>query len=420
MMGREYCSSKIENMSAIAVIGLGKMGEPLIHHIKKTESKLLVAVEKILPRGQEVLKSAGINFSIVNSLEEARRVVERGEIALTSNIDIALEFPEINVVIDATGNVNAGAYIAWKGLLNRKNIVMLNAELDATIGPLLSSISKSIGVIYTGDIGDEPGTIMYYLYKPLTRIGLEVIVAGKGKNNPLNPYVTPSELYEESKKRNLNPKILTSFVDGTKTMVEMTILSNATGLLPDIRGMHGPIAGLTDLTKIFRLKSEGGILNSLHIVDYVIGIAPGVFAIARTDDETIMNNLRYLKVGEGPNFLFYRPYHLPGSETVLSALHAIRYREAIIEPIGYYSETIAAAKRDMRVGERIDGIGGSTVYGIIEKRTTSSEEGLLPIGLAENAILKRSVRRGQVITFDDVELEEGLIHILWRLQQKMF
>lgn len=407
-------------MPALAVIGLGKMGESLIHHISKTRGRLLVAVEKIQPRGVEVLKNAGINFSTVNSLEEARRAIERGQTALTSNLDIALELPEVNLVIDATGNVDAGAHIAWKGLLNRKNIVMLNAELDATIGPLLSSMSRSIGVIYTGDIGDEPGTIMHYLYKPLTRMGLEVIVAGKGKNNPLNPYATPAELREESSRRNLNPRILTSFVDGTKTMVEMTILSNATGLLPDVRGMHGPAADLTDLTKIFRLKSDGGILNSLNVVDYVIGIAPGVFAIARTDDEAILENLRYLKVGEGPNFLFYRPYHLPGSETILSALYVAKYREAIIEPIGYYSETVAAAKRDLDVGEKIDGIGGFTVYGIIERRSIASEEGLLPIGLAENATLKRSIKRGQAITFDDVELEEKLVHALWRLQQKVF
>ncbi|MEM1584591.1 MAG: SAF domain-containing protein [Nitrososphaerota archaeon] len=402
----------------IAVIGLGKMGEALVHHIRKTNHRLTIAIEVNLTRGKEVLSRAGIKYAVANNVEDARQISERGETILTDSIDLAFELDDVNVIIDATGNIDAGAYIAWKCINIKKNIVMLNAELDATIGPILSKIARSAGIIYTGDIGDEPGSIMYYLYRPLKEIGLEILVAGKGKNNPLNPHATPSSLKEMSEKLKLNPRILTSFVDGTKTMVEMTILSNATGLLPDVRGMHGPVADLKDLAKLFRTKNEGGILNNLHVVDYVIGIAPGVFVIATTDDEAIMENLRYLKVGDGPNFLFYRPYHLPGSETLLSAVKAVCENEAVIQPIGYFSETVAVAKRDLNSGERIDGIGGDTVYGIIERRTITSAEGLLPIGLSESATLKRSVRKDEVLTFDDVEIPDKLVHALWRLQQK--
>lgn len=403
----------------IAVIGLGKMGEPLIRHIKKTNHRLAAAVEINLARGKEVLSKAGLKYEIANSEEDAHKIMERGETVLTDNIDIALELEDVNVVIDATGNINAGAHIAWKCINKKKNIVMLNAELDATIGPILSRLAKSAGIVYTGDVGDEPGSIMHYLYEPLKQIGLDILVAGKGKNNPLNPYATPSSLKEASDKAKLNPRILTSFVDGTKTMIEMTILSNATGLLPDVRGMHGPIANLTDLVKIFRLKTEGGILNNLHVVDYVIGIAPGVFVIATTDDEIIMENLKYLKVGEGPNFLFYRPYHLPGSETLLSAVKAVCENKAVIQPIGYFSETVAAAKRDLSPGEKIDGIGGYTVYGVIERRSRASSEGLLPIGLSESATVKRSVKKDEILTFDDVEIPDGLVYDLWKLQQKI-
>lgn len=408
------------NKPVIVVVGLGKMGEPIVHHIKKTNHKLAVAVEIDLAKGRRALDKAGIRYGIVTSVEEAKRVIDQEMTVLTDNIDIVFELEDVNVIIDATGNINAGAYIAWRSINKKKNIVMLNAELDATIGPILSVMANSSGIVYTGDIGDEPGTIMHYLFKPLKEIGLEIIVAGKGKNNPLNVYATPSDLKENSKKLELNPRVLTSFVDGTKTMVEMTILSNATGFLPDVRGMHGPTADLSNLARIFRLKSDGGILNKIHVVEYVIGIAPGVFVIATTDDEIIEKNLQYLKVGEGPNFLFYRPYHLPGSETLLSAVKAVTKHEAIIQSTGYFSETVAVAKRDLNPGEKIDGIGGYTVYGTIEKAKVALEEGFLPIGLSEGAILKKSVRKGQIITFDDVEVEDKLVYDLWKLQQKVF
>ena len=404
----------------IALVGLGKMGEAILHHIRKVkDARLAVAVEIDLTKGKKVLENSGAKFSIARSVEDALRIIERGEVALTDDVSLAAQVEEVDVIIDATGNILSGARLAWKAILRRKNIVMLNAETDATIGPILSRLADSAGVIYTGDIGDEPGTIMHYLYKPLTSIGMEVIVAGKGKNNPLNPHATPDDLRKESAKRGLNPRILTSFVDGTKTMVEMTILSNATGLLPDIRGMHGPTAELSELIKIFRLRSDGGILNSYGIVDYVIGIAPGVFAIARSDDEVINSNLEYLRVGERPNFLFYRPYHLPGAETILSAIYSVRYGEAIIRSSGYYSETVAVAKRDLRAGDKLDGVGGFTVYGAIERREVARSEGLLPIGLAEGCILRRSKAADDAITFDDVEVPQSLLYDLWNMQQKM-
>jgi len=405
----------------ISLIGLGKMGESILHHLMKSNiARLAVAADIDLSKAERVLQKAGAKFSIVHSIEEAERIVESGLIALTNDSGLAVELPGVQVVIDATGNVIAGAEIALRAILARKNIVMLNAEADATVGPILSKIARSIGVVYTGDIGDEPGTIMHYLYRPLTEIGLEVVVAGKGKNNPLNPRATPSDLAEEAARKKLNPRVLTSFVDGTKTMVEMTILSNATGLLPDIRGMHGPRASLSDLVKIFRLKSDGGILESFGVVDYVIGIAPGVFTIARSDDDVIIENLRYLGVGNGPTFLFYRPYHLPGSETILAAMHSIRYGEAVISPKGCFSEAVTVAKKELHPNEVLDGIGGFTVYGTIERREIAREEGLLPVGLAEGCIMRRSKRAGETITLDDVEIPSNMLYDLWNLQQKYF
>jgi len=403
----------------IAVVGLGKMGRTLVHHIARTHNRLAIAVEKNIRIGAEVLEKAGLRYKIVENDEEVTRAYEKNEVALTDKLELIFSYSDVNIVVDCTGDVETGAYISYKCILNKINLVEINAELDATIGPFLTALSKSVNVLYTGDLGDEPGTIMHYLYRPLTEMGLDVLVAGKGKNNPLNPYVTPENLLEDSARNKVNPRVLTSFVDGTKTAIEMTILSNATGLLPDVTGMHGPTANLNELTKIFTLEKDGGILKNFYVVDYVIGIAPGVFTIATIDDEVIVDNLRYLKVGEGPNFVFYRPYHLPASETLLAINNIVKKHEPIIQSKGYYSETIAVAKRNLRTGERLDGIGGYTVYGVIEKRSIARQHGYLPIGLSSQAVLKKNVIKDEPITFDDVELQETILYDLWRLQQKI-
>lgn len=409
-----------EKEPMIAIFGLGKMGETIIHHIRKTGLNLLVCVESNLSRGEEVLKNAGINYEMTSSAEKGQKIIEKGGVVLCDKPNIAIDISDVNVIIDATGNIDVGAYIAWQGILNKKNIIMLNAELDATLGPLFSMLSETVGVVYTGDIGDEHGAIMHYLYRPLSQIGLDVVVAGKGKNNPLDRYATPKQLTEVASRSNLNPRVLTSFIDGTKTMIEMTILSNATKLLPDVRGMHGPVADLSDLTKIFRPKSEGGILNDLHVVDYVIGIAPGVFAITKADDEVIVENLKYLKImGNEPYFLFYRPYHLPGSETILAAIKAVKDNEPVIKAAGYFSDTVAVAKRDISRGEIIDGIGGEKVYGMIERHKEAAEHDMLPIGISEGAILKRNIKRDEFLTFDDVELPQKLVVDLWKIQRRI-
>ncbi|MDW8084514.1 MAG: SAF domain-containing protein [Candidatus Caldarchaeum sp.] len=403
----------------IGLVGLGKMGRTIVHHIVRTNRELVAVAEINLTRGSDVLGEAGVKFGIADTIEKAKKIHERGEIVLTAEAELLFQMEEVNVIIDATGDIRTGSLVALMGIQSRKNIVMLNAEFDALVGPLVTSLSRSAGIVYTGDLGDEPGTVMHYLYEPLRQIGMDVIVAGKGKNNPLDHRATPETLAQTSAKQNLSPKILTSFVDGTKTMVEMTILSNATGLLPDVRGMHGPVATLSEISQIFRLKNDGGILNSLHVVDYVQGIAPGVFAVATTDDEVILENMKYLKVGEGPYFVFYRPYHLPGSETLLTAVKAVTEKKPIIQASGYFSDTCAVAKRDLQVGEKLDGIGGFTAYGTIEKREISKEQGLLPIGLSKGAVVKRTIRRDQPISFDDVEVEEDLTYDLWRIQQKI-
>lgn len=407
----------------VGLVGAGKMGKAIMHQAKATKGVKLVAVaEKDRSRAHATLKELGYYGRHLKSSEnpsELSEAIDKGVMALTTNASALIEIPDLDIIIDATGEVEVGAQLGYAAIMARKNFVMMNAEADATIGPILSKLASMAGVIYTGDLGDEPGTIMNYLYEPFTSLGFRVVAAGKGKNNPLNRHATPETIKGDAEARGLNPVILTSFVDGTKTMVEMTLLSNATGLTPDIRGMHGPTAKIEELNQIFKDKTKGGILDSEGVVDYVIGIAPGVFIVVDIPDKEVKSNLTYLKVGDNPPYVFYRPYHLPGTETLLTAIWAVHYRRPVINAKGHFSDAISIAKRDLKVGEVLDGIGGYTCYGSIEKREIVREEGLLPIGLSKGARVKKSIKRDQPITFEDVEVREDLlVYQLWKLQEK--
>lgn len=417
--GRESNQSLIR----VGLVGAGKMGKAIMHQANATKGVKLVAVaEKDRPKAYATLKELGyygrrLKFS--GNPSDLSEAIDEGIMALTTNASTLIEIPNLDVVIDATGEVEVGAQLGYAAIMGKKNFVMMNAEADATIGPILSKLASMAGVVYTGDLGDEPGTIMNYLYEPFVSLGFRVIAAGKGKNNPLNRYATPETVKGDAEARGLNPVILASFVDGTKTMVEMTLLSNATGLIPDIRGMHGPRARVGELNQIFKDKLKGGILTSEGVVDYVIGIAPGVFIIVDIPDEEVRSNLSYLKVGDNPPYVFYRPYHLPGTETLLTAIWAVHYRRPVINARGHFSDAITIAKRDLKAGETLDGIGGYTCYGSIEKRKISRDEGLLPIGLSKGAKVKRSIRKDQPVTFEDVEVREDLlVYHLWKLQEK--
>jgi predicted homoserine dehydrogenase-like protein len=412
-----------KNPIKIGLIGTGKMGRAIMHQAMMARGTKLVAVGEIdLPKARSELRKLGFSEARVKISEDSNvlsKAIEEDMIALTANASSLIETSQIDVIIDATGEVELGAKLGHYAMERKKNFVMMNAEADATIGPLLSKIARTIGVVYTGDLGDEPGTIMNYLYEPFKALGFEIVAAGKGKNNPLERYANPTTVSKDAEARGLSPAMLTSFVDGTKTMVEMTILSNATGLLPDTRGMHGPTARVEDLSRILREKRAGGIMERRGIVDYVIGVAPGVFAVVDTPDEEVRGNLEYLKVGHGPPYAFYRPYHLPGTETVLSAIWAVDHQRPIIQAIGHFSDTIAIAKRDLEKDHVLDGIGGYDCFSLIERSDIARQQGILPIGLTKGAKVTKPLKQGYPITFDDVELdEEQTVVRLWRVQQK--
>ena len=206
-------------------------------------------------------------------------------------------------------------------------------------------------------------------------------------------------------------------------MIEMAALANATGLIPDIRGMHGPQCSIKELSSVFALRDKGGILSQDGVVDYALGgIAPGVFVVISTDNLHLKKDLNYLMMGSGPNYLLYCPYHLANIEVPISIARAILYREPTLRAKeSLIAEVITMAKKDLRVGEELDGIGGYTVYGSIEKAGIAKKEKLLPLGLAQGAIMKKNISQGEYISYDNVELDSSSFLLnLRKIQDEFF
>ncbi|MDN7241164.1 NAD(P)-dependent oxidoreductase [Planococcus sp. N028] len=410
----------------VGVIGAGQMGRGMISQIEKMLGMRVVITADIqIDNVKNAYLKSGVDSNDIietNDGQEAAQAVKSGKVVATTEAQLVTSLPEVHVVVDATGVPNIGAKIAWDAILNKKHIVMLNVEADVTVGPLLKKMADASGVVYTGTAGDEPGAIME-LYDFADALGFEVVALGKGKNNPLNRDANPDTAAEEAARKGASPKMLASFQDGTKTMVEMTAVANATGFLPDVPGMHGFVGGVSDLPEIFRLKEEGGQVSNKKIVEYINGVAPGVFAIIASEKEEVNHEMQYLSMGKGPNYVLYRPYHLTSLETPISIARAFFYNEATIAPWkGLQAETVTVAKTDLEEGQFLDSIGGFTVYGHILAATEAQNLKALPLGLVDrNVQLKRAVKKGDIITYDDVvQTQDSTIWRLRKMQDETF
>lgn len=406
----------------VGLIGAGQMGRGMISQVEAMHGMRVVATADIRPESaQNAYLHAGLTEKEIvrtDELESAEKAIDQSQVVVTKDMNLVLSLPNVDVIVDATGIPNLGAEIAWKSILAKKHIVMLNVETDVTVGPLLHQMAQAANVVYTGAAGDEPAAIME-LYNFAETVGFKVLVAGKGKNNPLNLSANPETASQQAAKVNMNPKILASFQDGTKTMIEMTAVANATGFLPDVAGMHGPEASVDQLTDVLSLQSEGGILNNYQVVEYVNGVAPGVFVIVTTDKPEVHQELKYLKMGDGPNYVLFRPYHLTSLETPISIARAYLHgQETIVPAHGLVAETVAVAKKDLQPGDQLDGLGGFTVYGKIMTANEAKQQKALPVGLVDSSqVITKPVRQGEVITYDHIENTQSLI--IWELRKLM-
>jgi predicted homoserine dehydrogenase-like protein len=321
---------------------------------------------------------------VVDSPAAATAAIEAGKIAVTS-AETLVTTPNIDVVIDATGKPGVAADFSLTAMEHGKHLVMMNVEADVTIGPYLKAQADRLGVVYSVGAGDEPSSCME-LIEFVTALGLDVVAAGKGKNNPLKHDAVPDDYREEATRRNMNPRMLVEFVDGSKTAVEMTAIANATGLMPDIPGMHGPKADRDDMAKVLIPKADGGILNSSGV-------------IVKAEHPRIIERMDDLHIGHGPYYAFFRPYHLTSLEVPLTCARVMLQGKPDMVPLPRpVAEVCAVAKRDLLPGEALDAIGETCYRSYAMTATDARAAGAVPVGLLEGGKVTAPIAKGALLT----------------------
>ena len=406
----------------VGLIGSGEMGTDIVTQCQQMTGITVAAIAEInIESARKALRIAGrdTDSHVVAAAASAfNAALEAGKTAITQDAQLVCTSEHIDVVIDATGKPAVGAEIGLTAMEHGKHLVMMNVEADVTIGAYLQAQAKRLGVVYTLGAGDEPSSTME-LINFVTGLGYPIVAAGKGKNNPLNIDATPDVYMDEAKRRNMNPRMLVEFVDGSKTMVEMAAIANATGLVPDCPGMHGPAATLAELEKVLCPKADGGVLSRKGVVDYSIGkgVAPGVFVIAEMAHPRVRERMHDLKLGAGPYYTFYRPYHLTSLEVPLSCARAVLYKTADMQPLDVpTSEVCAVAKKDLKPGERIDAIGEYTYRAWIMTVGDAVQSRAVPCGLLEGGKVIKSIKKGELLTYDNctVDANSGIVKLRQR------
>lgn len=407
----------------IGLVGAGQMGIDLLIQLRRMPGLRLggVAVRNV-PNAIETLSWCGYEKSLIveaNSASAIDAALEKNQFPVTSDIAALAAAGHVDVLVDATGNPDTGATVALTSIEQGKHVVMLNVEADITIGRYLIDAARSAGVVYTGAAGDEPAATLE-LIGFAQSIGLEVVCAGKGKNNALDFNAVPADFEEEARERNMNARVLVEFVDGSKTMVEMVAIANCTGLVPDVPGMHGPAATRDELAHVLIPKADGGLLSKSGCVDYSIGkgVAPGVFCIVKADHPRVTERIADLKVGKGPYFSLLRPFHLTSLEVPLSAARAVLHRRAdMVQLSRPVAEAVSVAKRDLAVGETLGKIGETQYRAFAMTYEDAKAINAMPLGLAEHGKVIRPIRAGEVLTYANCAPDESLL--VTRLRRKL-
>ena len=398
------------NPVRVAIIGSGEMGTDLVTAIRQMKGMRIAAlVDRRLASAPAAIEIAGYDKDVGKICTTSKAVnsaYDASQIPIVADAHLAINHELVDVVIDATGRPAAGAEYGVATLNAGKHLVMMNVEADVTIGAYLQKLASQKGLVYTVGAGDEPSSVME-LYDFVTALGYPVVAAGKGKNNAFNIDAVPDDYRAEAERRNMNPRILVEFVDGSKTMVEMCCIANATGLVPDRPGMHGPDCGLDDLHNVLCPKEDGGVLDGFGRVDFTVGkgVAPGIFDIAKMDHPRVRERMNDLHLGAGPYYTFYRPYHLTSLEVPLSAARAVLYGTSDMKPLDRpVAEVCALAKRDLQVGDALDSIGETCYRSWAMRADEARDNGALPVGLLEGATVTKMIKKGDLITRDQVDV----------------
>lgn len=398
---KNFIDERNENVK-VGLVGAGQMGQGIVAQISKMYGVDIVC---IIDRNQKQLDIASNRYK-----------KHKENKVLCSDSITALDNVALDIVIEATGTPASGATVA-KNVLNRGiNLILLNVETEATIGLALRREAEKNNAIVTVADGDEPVAALD-LYNFATELSFEVVSIGKGKNNPFNIFATPSSLAKEASLKKMNPKMLTSFVDGTKTMVEMTALANFLNFTIDIDGMHGIEATYENINQYYIPKKDGGMLDKSQVVDFAFGIAPGVFAVIYSEDDYVNYEMEYLKMGKGPYWTLARPYHLTSLEIPRTIRHIMLEKYSKLSAQSWNVEVVAFAKQDIEPGTNLESIGGDYIYGKAQK--TSTSKGLLPIGIAENSVANKAIKKGQPIATEAIDAQDNDLCEFWRNQNQI-
>ena len=404
----------------VGIIGAGATGRAIALQLgTPVPGMRLVAIANRTPEHAErALREAGFSrWTRVDSAVEAEEQIARGVPALTTDPFVLTSCKSIDIVVEVTGSIEPAANVVLDAFKHRKHIVLVNAELDSLLGPILKAKADEAGVVITHTDGDEPGVAMTLL-RYLRTLGLRVVAAGNIKGM-VDYYRNPDTQRAFAEKHDQDVKKVTSFADSTKLSMETTVLANATGFHVGRRGMYGPacenVRQVADLLPADEMLSTG-------LVDYALGAAPhtGAFAVVHEDSPLKKTQLAYYKLGEGPFYVFYTPFHLPHIQIASTIGRAALQQDATVAPLaGPVCEVVAVAKRDLKAGERLDGVGGFCTYGLIENRSAAREMQALPIGLSEGCVLRRDVAKDDVVSTEDIHpVDETLIWKLWREQNE--
>lgn len=408
----------------VGASGAGWMGSGFVaamKHVPGMEVVLLADTSTQAARDAFLLSGLSPeHIAEAHTVGRAMDALKAGQRVVTGDYRLAAQLEAVDIVADVTYSPATGAETAYACIQHGKDVVLVNIEADVTVGRILKKLAQEAGVLYTVSSGDEPGCLME-LYNFVTCLGYEIMVIGKGKNNPLNPAATPESVAESAHKQDKDAYQVASYVDGTKTMFEMTCAANATGCLPMQRGMIGPEATLATVSQVFALVEDGGLTRFPGAVDFVQGssMAGGVFVTVRIDDARIQADLNYLKVGKGKYFTFFRPYHLWFLEASISIAQAHLLRQPTLVPLDRpVADIMTIAKRNLQPGEILDDFGGFMVHGVMDRAEVVRELNALPIGLAPGAQVIRPVAIGAIVTWRDVRLDENSTVVKLRRQQE--
>ena len=411
----------------VALIGAGKFGSMFLAQARRTPGIHVVAVADLDPqRAHASLERVGWSSERTGArtLDEARK---RGTTCVTDDAAAAIASDSIEIVIDATGSPAAGIRHALACCEHGKHVVMVNVEADCLAGPLLARRAREAGIIYSLAYGDQPALICE-LVDWARAAGFDVVAAGKGTRYlPAYHESTPETVWghygfspEQVARGDFNAQMFNSFLDGTKSAIEMAAVANATGLTPAPDGLSFPPCGADDLARVLKPAAEGGALHHRGQVEVVSSLERdgrpvardlrwGVYVTLAADSDYVRRcfNEYGLATDESGNYAaMYKPYHLIGLELGISVAAVGLRREPTGAPTGFRGDAVAVAKRDLAAGTALDGEGGYTVWGRLLPARDSLARGGLPIGLAHRVRLTRAVKKGDLVTWRDIALPE--------------